>query len=63
MQLVNWIRCEDQLPEDDGDVLVSDGENISLSFHDSGGWQEEFHKVFWQNITHWMPLPNKPGNK
>ena len=56
-----WISVKDRLPEMEQDVLVADNGFIAVwtfygdYWEDSHGWWQEFDEV-----THWMPLPEPP---
>ena len=56
-----WISVKDRLPEKEQDVLVADNGFIAVwtfygdYWEDSHGWWQEFDEV-----THWMPLPEPP---
>ena len=63
-----WISVKDGLPEIDQKVLVYDAgdeteihvyhlrEDLDgLYWDDEGGWAVDF-----ENVTHWMPLPEPP---
>ena len=73
-----WISVKDKLPERVGDVLVfrdfggnyggisilsyrySEAESkFTFCFYD--GESDEYYPT--RNVTHWMPLPAKPGEK
>ncbi len=50
---------------DDGDMIVTDGQNVTVAFRDSGMSSYRFFSAatqsdlrFWP--THWMPLPALP---
>lgn len=66
--MFEWISVKDRLPEHKGDYLVyweltpqrywlSDGIEI-VHFKNN-----KFFTKDKKNITHWMPLPEKPKNK
>ena len=56
-----WISVKDRLPENEQNVLVADNGFIAVwtfygdYWEDSHGWWQEFDEV-----THWMPLPQPP---
>ena len=63
-----WVRAKDRLPNIDQKVLVYDAgdeteihvyhfrEDLDgLYWDDEGGWAVDF-----ENVTHWMPLPEPP---
>ena len=63
-----WISAKDRLPKIDQKVLVYDAgdeteihvyhlrEDLDgLYWDDEGGWAVDF-----ENVTHWMPLPEPP---
>ena len=59
-----WISAAERLPEDGQWVLVwGHGQHIPIMmFRESGAWiddQFEFHS----NVTHWMQLPEPPGEE
>jgi hypothetical protein len=57
-----WISVKDELPAEGKEVLVydeHDGIETAHRLHDNvwGGYDEQ---SYYNNITHWMPLPNEP---
>lgn len=48
-----WISVKDRLPEDNTNVLVTDGLNVFRS----KVWEKFFDMG---PVTHWMPLPEQP---
>jgi hypothetical protein len=70
---MEWIKLEDSLPRCCDDVLFTDGKQVYR------GWLEthepledplfynqscEVRAEHWpENVTHWMPLPEPPGDK
>jgi len=68
---MEWINVNDRLPEIDNDssymgisVLVSTKRNevtIGMYYFDSKDW-EVTNGEYWscEEVTHWMPLPEKP---
>lgn len=66
-----WINVSDMLPTDDTSVLCVVGDNIELLLYNSkyfnlkGFWLVENGGEYeheYNNVTHWMPLPNHPIN-
>lgn len=59
-----WIPCSERLPEDTTCVLVTDGENIAITYFKDGEWEyhDQYgnHYELYCGITHWMPLPVSP---
>jgi len=64
-----WISVKDRLPEDGVEVLITDGENIDVSFCELTYFGDDPNEMEWfgrispwhfGNITHWMPLPELP---
>lgn len=65
-----WISVKDELPESNTEVLCikRNGLKVIMSYH--AGFDTFVRKFYWwafdkwidQNsqVTHWMPLPNKP---
>ncbi len=55
-----WIKCSDQMPEDDTLCLGADEYGVIWTMHFDGefradtGWPPDL------NVTHWMPLPAAP---
>lgn len=68
----NWIRIEEQLPDEKTPVLLTDGEVMVTGFIDhfmNGAVYTRMYGVTGfecdfdfnsDEITHWMPLPAKP---
>ena len=60
MENMKWIKCREKLPEPHQDVLVFDGDYIFVDHRIDGQsltWAEAY------DVTHWMPLPEKPKRK
>jgi len=64
--IVEWIKCSDRLPSRGKMVLGTQGNYIFFCMYDpfsalgkDGLWVTEDHIEF-DNITHWMPLPELP---
>lgn len=69
-----WLSVEDRLPPNDCYVLVakwhgkephpmhfiSIGKRINQVWYDDHNEEELCGK--WEKVTHWMPLPDKPGS-
>lgn len=49
----------DSAPRDGTDVLVWDGDSVSLSHWDEGWWVLLEYTL--DGVTHWMPLPAPPA--
>lgn len=64
----NWIKVEDQMPDDELGVLVfgfpkhhgdkGESEVLVASFGDLG-WFECYYEIELI-VSHWMPFPEKP---
>lgn len=71
---MEWISVEDRLPEENEQVLITDGSDVFYAYkYYYEGWDyqiaEDFdgeEGVFSTNamkekhVTHWMPLPEPP---
>lgn len=70
---MNWIKCSDKIPREGQAVLFlghytfphhSDEPYILYGFCNKGGeeiiWKDN-DGFRYKNITHWMPLPEKPN--
>ncbi len=68
--MIEWISVKDRLPEKGQSVgYTFDGKSIR---HDvvypgyNGAWESE-NSIGWYlnetSITHWMPIPNPPGQE
>lgn len=59
-----WISVEDALPNDRKCVLVTDGEDIEITYFDGSDWEmrDQYgnHYELYGAVTHWMPLPEQP---
>lgn len=61
-----WVRCDDQLPDDDIDVLVHGpqmtGNPVWLAHYDGeiANWRWCDGKSVDLRITHWMHIPAPP---
>ena len=59
----NWISVKDRLPENGKKVLVYCKEN--KNDYEIGAYSDTYRGFFvrqtcYENITHWMPLPQPP---
>lgn len=57
-----WIPCSERLPEDDKDVLVTDGEDFAVAYwrKDAQAWDDCLHgwcDLYGLDVVAWMPLP------
>ena len=66
---MNWISVKDRLPEQSDFVLAFDGEYViqNIYFNHNNDEFEDYNSIpcsdFPENITHWMPLPDKPAEE
>jgi restriction alleviation protein, Lar family len=66
-----WIAVTERLPEDSGEVIISsqwEGHIFSVEeagYYDEskGEWYTSIDNNLRSRVTHWMPLPTKPGDK
>lgn len=60
----DWISVKDSLPELYVNVLVfTEGGTIDVDCLERiMSWGEDFYN-YGQNVTHWMPLPQKPESE
>lgn len=63
-----WIEIEDSIPKHDATILVhtKGGKNLCSIFKERRGFMiydiSEDDLELIEQVTHWMPLPNKPTN-
>lgn len=59
-----WISCDERLPKERTCVLVTDGENMEITYHNGTEWEmcDQYgnHYELYGGVTHWMPLPIPP---
>lgn len=58
---ITWIPVEKELPDDDINVLFTDGENVWSGSRDAGVWMIDYaigSSVC--GVTHWAHLPEVP---
>ena len=61
MKKDNWIKCSDELPENDIKYLViRNGEQDVLLFDDGFWCRDKGYGDLNEEVTHWQPLPKKP---
>ncbi|MDA5482875.1 DUF551 domain-containing protein [Yersinia intermedia] len=61
VQLGSWIKCSDQIPEDDTLCLGVDECGVIWTMHfDDGEFRADTGDVDDLKISHWMPLPAAP---
>lgn len=59
---MTWIKCSDELPPVNKEVLVTDGTSIYVGelWEDGYGFVDSIEYRRIQNATHWQPLPKLP---
>ena len=61
MENTEWIKCSDQMPEEDKIVLLCDhGGYMTAGWLTNGRFYFESMVWFQHEFTHWMPLPQPP---
>lgn len=62
-----WIKCSDQMPEKDIDILIVDDGVVEFGIYSSWINDAKFFTTNFEqflktkNVTHWMPLPEPPN--
>jgi len=55
-----WIRPQDQMPEENEPVLITDVEGLQIVAWYSlqaDMWYSENHSWFTSEVNYWMPIP------
>lgn len=56
-----WIPVTERLPEDDDDVLIMSSGSISMGYYSVyNEYWADYINVYYDDVTHWMPLPKAP---
>ena len=65
-----WISCSERMPEPGVNVLVTDGINQMVTWHEVIDGKAMlvdnfivYVNVRFGEVTHWMPLPEPPGGE
>lgn len=57
---MEWILETTRLPDEDQEVLLTDGEFMSMGWRFKNYWHS-YDKLYpVDDTTHWMPLPELP---
>lgn len=64
-ETAKWVPVRERLPEEAAEyvVMIEGGANATVLLWDGTLWFEEDHEG-WQTyyrVTHWMPMPEPPG--
>ena len=69
-QWMHWISVKDRLPEDDGEVLACNGNDVFIAHCEGDYWavyllntEDDCYEQHVVKVTHWMPLPEPPEVK
>lgn len=60
---MEWINVKNRFPEDDINVVVTDGEDMAIAFYEEDKWfmvSWDMYNFDQDNITHWMSVPELP---
>jgi hypothetical protein len=57
-----WISVKDFLPIN-GDLLITDGHKISLSFYSADNFYVNNFAPVTEYVTHWMYIPELPDER
>jgi len=61
-----WISVKDRLPKENEEVLAFSGfifYALNVNHLYENGFFDLVEEIVYQNVTHWMPLPNPPEEK
>lgn len=59
---MEWIKCSEQMPEEDTLCLAIDDQSIIWTAHfDDGILMPDIAGFYIPEFTHWMPLPAPPA--
>ena len=60
---MKWISVEDRLPDSDTHLIVChDDGGVGTAFFYNDLFSRDWRSIF-DDITHWMPLPEPPEDK
>lgn len=64
VRMIEWIKVEDKLPEDERLVLVykSGTDSVTVSLFIFNGFSDPIEGCYFANITHWAYFPDPPNN-
>lgn len=58
----DWISVKDRLPEEKGEYIVFDGDDVFGAYYDAYDrrWTDTTEGYFEFRVTHWRPMPEPP---
>lgn len=56
-----WIPVTERLPGEDDDVLIMSSGSINMGYYSTyNEYWVDYINVYYNDVTHWMPLPERP---
>lgn len=61
-QMQGWIPCSERLPKNRTTVLTFYKDNSGYEEFRASDYDDTKYQPYWNNVTHWMPLPAAPSD-